>query len=112
MPKTRGSQTFCGESACARRRHTNPDDLDFKKCAVDWKLADAKNKFSEVVNRALNEEPQRILRRDDAVVVVAEEQGERLAGGRPDFKDLLLNGPGVDGADLDRDKSPMRNVEL
>ena len=79
---------------------------------MDWKLADAKNKFSEVVNRALNEEPQRVLRRDDAVIVVAEEQYERLTGGRPSFKELLLNGPGLDGVDLDRDKSPMRDVKL
>jgi prevent-host-death family protein len=39
---------------------------------VEWRLADAKNRFSELVNRALAEGPQRVLRRDEAVIVVAE----------------------------------------
>ena len=37
-----------------------------------WRLADAKNRFSEVFNRALAEGPQRVLRRDEAVVVLSE----------------------------------------
>ena len=79
---------------------------------MDWKLADAKNKFSEVVNRALHEGPQRVLRRGDAVVILSEEEYERLAGSRRGFKELLLDGPGLDGVDLERDQSPMRPVRL
>ena len=79
---------------------------------MDWKLAEAKNKFSEVVNRALTQGPQRVLRRRDAVVVISEEEFERLSGDRRGFKELLLTGPGLDGVDLSRDKSPMRPVHL
>ena len=79
---------------------------------MDWKLADAKNKFSEVVRRALGEGPQRILRRKDVVVVMSVKDYERLAGTRVSFKDFLLNAPDMDGLDLERDKSPMRDVGL
>jgi hypothetical protein len=34
-------------------------------------LAEAKNKFSELVSRALEKGAQRVLRRDDTVVVIA-----------------------------------------
>jgi prevent-host-death family protein len=79
---------------------------------MDWKLAEAKNKFSEVVRRALTEGPQRVMRRRDTVVVLAESEYERLAGSRVSFKEFLLNVPDMDGLDLDRDKSPMRDVSL
>ncbi len=79
---------------------------------MDWKLAEAKNKFSEVVRRALTEGPQRVRRRHDAVVVLAEEEYERLAGSRLSFKAFLLSAPEMDGLKLDRDTSPMRDVTL
>jgi prevent-host-death family protein len=80
---------------------------------MEWRLAEAKNRFSELVNRALMEGPQRVLRRDDAVVVVAERDYERLTGTRPSFKKFLLgDGPKLDGVDLSRDRSPMRDVKL
>jgi prevent-host-death family protein len=79
---------------------------------MDWKLADAKNRFSEVVNRALTEGPQTVRRRKDTVVVISEVEYERLAGKRPSFKEFLMNGPSFEGLDLERDQSPMRDVEL
>ncbi|HEV3112660.1 MAG TPA: type II toxin-antitoxin system prevent-host-death family antitoxin [Candidatus Binataceae bacterium] len=78
-----------------------------------WRLAEAKNRFSEVFNRALAEGPQRILRRHEAVVVLSERDYEKLAGKRPDFKQFLLGkGPTLEGLDLARDRSPMRDVKL
>ena len=50
---------------------------------MEWRLADAKNRFSELVTRALAEGPQRVRRHDDAVVVVAERDYEKLTGKRP-----------------------------
>ncbi len=38
---------------------------------MKWALAEAKNKFSEVVRRALAEGPQLVTRRDRAVVVLS-----------------------------------------
>ena len=78
----------------------------------EWKLAEAKNRLSEVVNRALAKTPQRITRRKDAVVVVRESDYRRLAGERPGFIEYLLNGPSLEGVDIRRDRTPMRDVDL
>lgn len=80
---------------------------------MEWRLADAKNKFSELVNRALSEGPQRVKRRNDVVIVLAEGDYEQLTGAKASFKEFLLQeGPTLDGLDLERDRSPMRDVEL
>jgi len=80
---------------------------------MSWRLADAKNRFSEVVNRALTGDPQVVLRRHDAVVVVARRDYEKLTGKRMGFKQFLLGtGPSFQGLDLRRDKSPMRDPKL
>ena len=80
---------------------------------MSWKLADAKNKFSEVVKRALTEGPQRVTRRDDAVVIVSEAEYQRLTGQQPGFRDYLLGGgPSLKDVDLTRDRSPDRDVSL
>ena len=80
---------------------------------MDWQLADAKNRFSELVNRALMEGPQRVRRRNDAVIVVAQRDYDKLIGKRPGLKEFLLGkGPTLEGVDLTRDRSPMRDVKL
>jgi len=77
-----------------------------------WKLADAKNKFSEVFRLALSEGPQRIERRGNAAVLVSAEEFERLRGEKPDLIEYLSNGPDLSELDLTRDRSPMRDIEL
>jgi prevent-host-death family protein len=80
---------------------------------MEWRLADAKNRFSELVTRTLAEGPQRVRRHDDAVVVVAERDYEKLIGKRAGFKEFLLaEGPSLEGLNLIRDDSPMRDVKL
>jgi prevent-host-death family protein len=79
---------------------------------MEWNLADAKNRFSELVNRALTEGPQRVRRRKDEVVVVSGREYERLVGRRPGFKDYLLGGASFEGLDLTRDPGPGRDVVL
>lgn len=80
---------------------------------MNWRLADAKNRFSELVTRALAEGPQRVRRHGDAVVVLAERDYEKLTGKRPDFKEFLMGkGPGLEGLNLTRDDSPMRDVKF
>lgn len=78
---------------------------------MTWNLAEAKNRLSEVVNLALREGPQTITRRNDAVVLISAERYAELTGPRQSFKDFLLSGPSLEGLDLDRDRSPMRDVE-
>ena len=71
---------------------------------MEWRLADAKNRFSELVSRALAEGPQRVLRRKDAVVVVAQRDYDKLTGKHSGFKEFLLGeGPSLEGLDLTRD---------
>jgi prevent-host-death family protein len=80
---------------------------------MPWRLADAKNRFSKLVNRAVRREPQVVVRRRDAVVVVARRDYQELAGKRMGFKQFLLGGgPSFRGLELRRDKSPIRNVKL
>lgn len=54
-----------------------------------------------------------MMRRDDVVIVLAERDYEQLTGEKPSFKEFLLqDGPTLDGLDLERDRSLIRDVEL
>jgi prevent-host-death family protein len=79
---------------------------------MEWKLADAKNRFSEVFSRAIAEGPQRIMRRSDTVVVVSEQEFNRLRGVTPSFKEFLRHGPDMSDLDLERSKSLSREIEF
>jgi antitoxin Phd len=79
---------------------------------MEWQLADAKNRFSELVNQALHVGPQRVRRRNEAVVVISAEDYEQLKGQRVSFKQYLLGGESLDGVDLTRDRSPIRDISL
>ncbi len=75
-------------------------------------MADAKNRFSTVVTLALTKGPQRVSRRGETVVILADAEYRRLTGSRPSFKEHLLSGPSFEGLDLERDQSPARDVDL
>jgi len=77
----------------------------------EWSVADAKSKLSEVLNRA-EQEAQIITRRDRQYVVMDGEQYQRLTGKILSLKELILNGPSLEGVDLERDHSPGRELEL
>lgn len=79
---------------------------------MTWQLAEAKNRLSEVVNRALEEGPQRITRRGDAVVVISEAEYQLIVGERQSFAQYLCSGPSLEDVDLQRDDSPMRAADL
>lgn len=77
-----------------------------------WSLQDAKNRFSEVVDRAQREGPQRVTRRGkDAVVVVSAEEWGSLSGRTlaEFFESSPLAGSNLE---IERDRSPVRAVEL
>ncbi len=77
----------------------------------DWAVAEAKNRFSELITKALTEGPQRVRRRDEAVVVVSAAEFDRLKP-RKDFIEHLMSGPSFEGLDLSRDVSPGRHIEF
>lgn len=80
---------------------------------MEWRLTDAKNRFSELVTRSLAEGPQRVRRHDNAVIVVAEPYYVRRTCKRPSSKEFLLGeGPSFEKLDLTREDSPMRQPSI
>jgi antitoxin Phd len=82
-----------------------------------WQLQDAKARFSELFRRARSEGPQWITRQGaEAVVMISEEQYERLAGKAHQPKSLLQffrESPlvGIE-LDLQRSKDEGRNIAV
>ena len=61
---------------------------------MPWQMHEAKQRFSELVQRALDEGPQVVTRRgQEVVVVLAAEEFRRLTASKPGFKELLLSAP-------------------
>ena len=110
-----------------------------------WKIAAEDRKFSEIAEKALHEERQRVQTDEGVVVVISEEELNRIEETRngskqqhldmpkvdveistsdqsvpePDDQgerrnplvEYLKNGPGFEGVDISRDKSPAREVK-
>jgi antitoxin Phd len=79
---------------------------------VIWKLADAKNRLSELVTKASTEGPQTIRRNKDTVVVIAESEYLALKGEQMTFEQYLLAGPKFDGLELRPRGSRKRDPKL
>ncbi len=79
-----------------------------------WQLQTAKQKFSELVDRALAEGPQVVTRHGrEVVVVVGIDEYRRLREPRRDFKQFLTEGPPYfDELEIERSTEPARPVEL
>ena len=75
-----------------------------------WQLQDAKARFSEFLDAALEHGPQIVTRRGiEAAVLVPIEEWRRLQQGRgPNIKELLLSGPKFDNLVLPRRKRRRR----
>ena len=79
-----------------------------------WSLYEAKNKFSEVINKALAQGPQVITRRgEEVVVILSKEEYKRLQKTENSLVDFFRSSPlvGVE-PDLERDKTFPRDVQL
>ena len=82
--------------------------------SCEWQLQEAKNKLSQVINQAINLEPQVItLRGKEVVVVLSVDEYRRLIQPKKDLVAFLADSPlrGVE-LDLDRDKSLSRDIDL
>jgi prevent-host-death family protein len=80
-----------------------------------WSLAEAKNQFSEVVRRAVDQGPQTIcVRGEETAVLISKADYEHLRDpDQPkDFKEFLRSFPSLEDLDLTRDQSPARDIEL
>ena len=59
-----------------------------------WQLQEAKAKFSELVQKTLDEGPQTVTRHGkDVVVVIAVEEFRKLSARRPSLLEDLMSGP-------------------
>jgi antitoxin Phd len=77
-----------------------------------WQLQEAKAKFSELVQKAIDEGPQTVTRRGkDAVVVLSAEQFELMKKRQISLTDLLRSAPWHE-LEIERDKSPPREIDL
>jgi prevent-host-death family protein len=78
-----------------------------------WRLHEAKNRFSEVVELTLNEGPQMVIRRGkEAVVILAVDEYRRLTGQPPCLIDCLLNAPRGEPLVLERSPEAIRDIAL
>lgn len=79
-----------------------------------WQLQDAKAHLSELIKKASSGSPQEItLRGKPAVVVLSTQQYEKLKQPKQKLVKFLRQSPltGMD-INLERDKTPMRDIEL
>jgi antitoxin Phd len=80
----------------------------------NWKLEDAKARFSELVRIANNKGPQHVsVRGKDQAVVISAKDYERLknAGKRQPLV-AFMEGLGLDGLDLTRDEDRGRDISF
>ena len=81
---------------------------------MEWQLQQAKQQFSEVVRRALEDGPQVVTRhgREAVVVVSAAEFKTPRRGAAKDFKQFLRSAPDLGRLRLARDRRRTRRVTL
>ena len=77
-----------------------------------WQLQTAKQRFSELIDLALEGEPQVITRHGREVAVVLSFEEYRRLTGTLDFKRFLAEGPPLDELEIERDTTPVRTVEF
>ncbi|MGH3090673.1 MAG: type II toxin-antitoxin system prevent-host-death family antitoxin [Rubrobacteraceae bacterium] len=80
---------------------------------MSWQLQEAKQRFSELVRRTLEEGPQTVTRRGkEVVVVVPAEEWRRKNEEKMDFKEFLMSAPDLSVLDLERSKEKPRDIKL
>ena len=79
-----------------------------------WQLQEAKNRFSEVVNKALEEGPQTVTRHgEEIVIVLSKAEYNRLVKSQTSLLEFFRQSPlvGIE-LELERDQSLPRDVDL
>lgn len=84
---------------------------------MNWQVQEAKQRFSELIRRTLDEGPQVVTRHGEEVVVVVSAQEYRKSRPQeqdeePDFAEFLLSGPNFDLLDLSRPDRPPREADF
>jgi antitoxin Phd len=79
-----------------------------------WQLQEAKNRFSELIDRVHSEGAQKVTRRGKEVaVIISPEEFNRLVGPTDDLVSFFARSPLTgDGITLERDRSAFRDTPL
>ena len=80
-----------------------------------WPLQDAKNRFSELIDRAINDGPQRVTRRGKlvAVVIAADEYEKLVVRKSKSLLEFFQSSPLTEvSLDLQRSRDEAREIEL
>lgn len=75
-------------------------------------MQSAKQRLSELIERAVNEGPQTITKHGRETVVVVEVGEYRRLAGAPSFKEFLLSIPKGDDLEIERSKDLPREIDL
>ena len=79
---------------------------------TSWQLQEAKAKFSEVVERALDGQAQVVTRRgENAVVVISHREYQRLRQSQKSLREALGGAPKGE-LKIERDKTPVTATRL
>jgi prevent-host-death family protein len=80
---------------------------------MSWQVQTAKQRFSELVERAVSEGPQIVTKHGRETVVVLEiGEYRKLLGVPMDFKEFLLTMPKGDDLEIERSKDPGRVIDF
>jgi prevent-host-death family protein len=79
---------------------------------VAWQLQAAKQRFSELVERARSEGPQVVTKHGKEAVVVSAEEYTRLLGSEPSLVEFIRAAPDFDALQLDRARDYGREINL
>ena len=81
---------------------------------MEWKMAEAKNKCSQVMDLTEEDGPQCITRRGKTFVLITMDEYKQLKGDKPNFIEFLLNGPSFEGVqvELDPEFDQIREIKL
>jgi len=80
---------------------------------MSWQVQTAKQRFSELVERAVNDGPQIVTKHGrEAVVVLDIREYRRLLGVPMDFKEFLMSMPPIDDLEIERSKDVGRHIDL
>lgn len=74
-------------------------------------MDEASERFEELIDRAIADGPQRVLRDDDTLVIDVTITKRETWHGARSLKDMILNGPDLSDLDLSRDQSPSREFD-
>ena len=80
---------------------------------MNWQVQTAKQRFSELVERAVTDGPQIVTKHGTPTVAVVEiNEFRRLSGSPLDFKEFLMSAPDLSILDLERSQDTGRELEL